>query len=179
MPAGECGCEHRGRYYKKGEEFYASCRERCRCGADGAAECEEVSCGAHEECRVEEGVLGCYPAAYGRLVVSGDPHYVTFDGRAFDLHGSCTYVLARLCTPRRGLANFTVLLEHEAGGRGHMALMKKVVVAVHGYTISVERGRKWEVTVSHGGSQLRAGRKRRRARVSHMQLPRCARAIPQ
>ncbi|XP_040977901.1 IgGFc-binding protein-like [Aquila chrysaetos chrysaetos] len=147
VPAGECGCEHRDRYYKKGEDFYASCRERCRCKANGVVECEEVFCGAHEECRVEDGVLGCYPAGYGRLVVSGDPHYVTFDGRAFDLQGSCTYVLARLCKPERRLTNFSVLLEHDMGGRGNVALMKKVVVSIHGYTVSMERGRKWEVTV--------------------------------
>uniref|UniRef100_A0A663FAV6 VWFD domain-containing protein n=1 Tax=Aquila chrysaetos chrysaetos TaxID=223781 RepID=A0A663FAV6_AQUCH len=139
VPAGECGCEHRDRYYKKGEDFYASCRERCRCKANGVVECEE------------DGVLGCYPAGYGRLVVSGDPHYVTFDGRAFDLQGSCTYVLARLCKPERRLTNFSVLLEHDMGGRGNVALMKKVVVSIHGYTVSMERGRKWEVTVSWEG----------------------------
>ncbi|NXT74961.1 FCGBP protein, partial [Zapornia atra] len=145
VPEGECGCEYQDRYYKKGEEFYPSCRERCRCKAGGVVECEEVFCGAHEECRVEEGVLGCYPAGYGRLVVSGDPHYVTFDGRAFDLPGSCAYVLARLCEPATRLANFTVLLEQEVGGRGQVALMKKVVVFAHGYAVSMERGRRWEV----------------------------------
>ncbi|XP_068280828.1 IgGFc-binding protein-like isoform X2 [Nyctibius grandis] len=145
--AGECGCEHRGRYYKKGEDFYATCGERCRCKGGGAVECEEVFCGAHEECRVEDGVLGCYPAGYGRLVVSGDPHYVTFDGRAFDLRGSCTYVLARLCKAEQRLTNFSVLLEHEVSRGGNLALMKKVVVTIHGYTVSMERGRKWEVTV--------------------------------
>ncbi|NWS78874.1 FCGBP protein, partial [Crotophaga sulcirostris] len=143
--AGECGCQHGDRYYKKGEEFFSSCRERCLCKATGVVECQEVFCGAHEECRVEEGVLGCYPAGYGRLVVSGDPHYVTFDGRAFDLLGSCTYVLARVCKGEPRLANFSVLLEHDVGGRGNVALMKKVVVAVHGYTVSMERGRMWEV----------------------------------
>uniref|UniRef100_A0A8D0F7W1 VWFD domain-containing protein n=1 Tax=Strix occidentalis caurina TaxID=311401 RepID=A0A8D0F7W1_STROC len=84
VPAGECGCEHRDRYYKKGEDFYASCRERCRCK---------------------------------ELVVSGDPHYVTFDGRAFDLLGSCTYILARVCKLDPRLTNFSVLLEHDVGGR--------------------------------------------------------------
>ncbi|NXE85715.1 FCGBP protein, partial [Cochlearius cochlearius] len=151
VPAGECGCEHGGRYYKKGEDFFASCRERCRCKAGGAVECKEVFCSAHEECRVEEGALGCYPTGYGRLVVSGDPHYVTFDGRAFDLLGSCAYVLARVCKPERRLANFSVLLEHAVGGRGRVALMKKVVISIHGYAVSMERGRKWEVTVSQEG----------------------------
>ncbi|XP_055655119.1 IgGFc-binding protein-like isoform X1 [Falco peregrinus] len=147
VPAGECGCEHQGRYYKKGEVFYTSCRERCRCQAKGVVECEEVFCSTHEECRVEDGVLGCYPAGYGRLVVSGDPHYLTFDGRAFHLLGSCTYVLARLCKPDPRLTNFSVLLKHDMGGRGNVALMKKVVISIHGHTVSMERGRKWEVMV--------------------------------
>uniref|UniRef100_A0A8C4TVU3 VWFD domain-containing protein n=1 Tax=Falco tinnunculus TaxID=100819 RepID=A0A8C4TVU3_FALTI len=131
VPAGECGCEHQGRYYKKGEVFYTSCRERCRCQAKGVVECEEVFCSTHEECRVEDGVLGCYPAGYGRLVVSGDPHYLTFDGRAFHLLGSCTYVLAQLCKPDPRLTNFSVLLKHDMGGRGNVALMKKVVISIH------------------------------------------------
>ncbi|NWU73562.1 FCGBP protein, partial [Pterocles burchelli] len=143
VPTGDCGCEYDGKYYKKWEEFYASCREKCRCGAAGAVECREVFCGAHEECRLEDGVLGCHPAGYGRLVVSGDPHYVTFDGRAFDLRGSCSYVLARLCRASPRLANFSVLLEH--GGSGNVAWVERVVVGVHGYSVGLERGRHWEV----------------------------------
>uniref|UniRef100_A0A8C3K2I5 VWFD domain-containing protein n=1 Tax=Calidris pygmaea TaxID=425635 RepID=A0A8C3K2I5_9CHAR len=125
VPAGECGCQHGGRYYKKGQEFYPSCRERCRCRSQGV-------------CRLEEGVLGCYPVGYGRLVVSGDPHYTTFDGRAFHVRGSCAYVLARLCKAHPTLANFTVVLEHDLGGGvrgGRVALTKKVVVAFEGYRV--------------------------------------------
>lgn len=147
VPASDCGCEHRGLYYKKGAEFYPSCQEFCVCKASGVTECRPASCGAHEECRVQDGVLGCHPAGYGRLVVSGDPHYVTFDGRAFDLRGSCSYVLAKVCKPERGLANFTVLLEHDGGGRGDVALVKKVIVSIYGYTVSMEQGRRWEVMV--------------------------------
>ncbi|NXL83211.1 FCGBP protein, partial [Alectura lathami] len=147
VPASGCGCEHRGRYYKQGTEFYASCRERCVCKANGVTECKEAACGAHEECRVQDGELGCHPAGYGRLVVSGDPHYVTLDGRAFDLQGACSYVLAKLCKAGGRLANFSVLLEHDMGGRGKVALMRKVAVSIHGYTVSMERGRRWEVEV--------------------------------
>ncbi|KAG6924228.1 hypothetical protein G0U57_018030 [Chelydra serpentina] len=141
----QCGCVHQGRYYRKGEEFYASasCRERCRCQDNGVVECQEASCGASEECRVESGVLGCYPA--GRCTVAGDSHYLSFDGRAFDLHGNCTYTLARVCSSDAGLVNFSVVVGKENAAGGRVARMRAVVVSVHGYTITMERGRKWKV----------------------------------
>ncbi|XP_014813474.1 PREDICTED: IgGFc-binding protein-like [Calidris pugnax] len=146
VPAGECGCQHGGRYYKKGQEFYPSCRERCRCRSRGVVECQEATCPPQEECRLEEGVLGCYPVGYGRLVVSGDPHYTTFDGRAFHVRGSCAYVLARLCKAHPTLANFSVVLEHDLGGVGGpggraVAMTKKVVVAFEAYRVTTPRTR--------------------------------------
>ncbi|XP_032660605.1 IgGFc-binding protein-like [Chelonoidis abingdonii] len=147
VPIEQCGCVHQGRYYRKGEVFYtnASCREKCRCQDNGVVECQEASCGASEECRVESGVLGCYPA--GRCTVAGDSHYLTFDGWAFDLPGNCTYILARVCSSDAGLVNFSMVVEKENAGDGRMAQMRTVAVSIHGYTIIMERGRKWKVMV--------------------------------
>ncbi|XP_074837549.1 IgGFc-binding protein-like [Carettochelys insculpta] len=147
VPMAQCGCVHQGRYYRKGEEFYtsASCRERCRCRDHGILECQEASCGASEECRVESGVLGCHPA--GRCTITGYSHYLTFDGHTFDLHSNCTYTVARVCSRDSRLVNFSVVVEKESAGWGPLAQMRRVVVSTQGYTIAMERGRTWRVTV--------------------------------
>uniref|UniRef100_K7FN87 VWFD domain-containing protein n=1 Tax=Pelodiscus sinensis TaxID=13735 RepID=K7FN87_PELSI len=149
VPVAQCGCVHQDRYYQKEEEFYpsTSCRERCLCKGNGVIECREASCGVNEECGVKNGVLGCHTVGYGTCLVSGSNHYTAFDGWALDFQGSCTYTLAKVCRSDSGLGNFSVVVENEGAGGGHVVVMKTVVVSVHDYTITMERGRKWKVLV--------------------------------
>ncbi|XP_053123551.1 IgGFc-binding protein-like [Hemicordylus capensis] len=144
VPIGECGCVHQDKYYKKGEVFYpgASCQKRCSCTDNRVVECQKISCRAHEECRVQNGVQGCHAVGCGKCTVSRGSHYLTFDRQDYDFQGTCTYTLAELKKADSQLEKFSVLVENG------LSLTKMVVISFHGYTAVIERAMKWKVKVN-------------------------------
>ncbi|XP_042775356.1 IgGFc-binding protein [Panthera leo] len=138
VPVGQCGCLHEGRYYPLGESFYPGpeCERRCECGPGGQVTCQQgAACGPYEECRVEDGVQACHPTGCGRCLANGGIHYVTLDGRVYDLHGSCSYILAQVCRPQPGDEDFVIVLEKNAAGDP-----QQLVVTVAGQVVVLARG---------------------------------------
>ncbi|NXT92366.1 FCGBP protein, partial [Anhinga rufa] len=149
VPLSECGCLHEGRYYKMGEEFFTSprCSERCACKGAGVLECQPEGCAASEECRVQDGVQGCYPRECGLCQVLGAVSYSTFDGRLVYFAGTCTYTLAAVeaTSHEDPLVPFVVEVEKESGKAG--PFVRRLLVTVHGVTVAMARGTQWMVTV--------------------------------
>ncbi|XP_007941342.1 IgGFc-binding protein [Orycteropus afer afer] len=138
VPVGQCGCLHEGHYYPLGEAFYPGpeCERRCECGPGGLVHCDEgTACRPYEECRLENGVQACHATGCGRCLASGGIHYITLDGRVYDLHGSCSYVLARVCRPQSGDEDFAIVLEKDAAGDP-----QRLLVTVAGHVVSLARG---------------------------------------
>ncbi|XP_053460288.1 IgGFc-binding protein isoform X1 [Nycticebus coucang] len=138
VPVGQCGCLHDGRYYPLGEVFYPGpeCERRCECKPGGQVTCQEgMACRPYEECRLENGVQGCQPTGCGRCLASGGIHYITLDGRVYDLYGSCSYILAQVCQPKPGDEDFTIVLEKNATGDP-----QRLLVTVAGEVIGLARG---------------------------------------
>ncbi|CAM5134091.1 unnamed protein product, partial [Natator depressus] len=144
VPIAQCGCVHQGTYYRKGEVFYssASCWEQCRCQDNGVVQCREASCGANEQCKVADGVRKCHPVGSATCSAAGDPHYLSFDGVAFDFQGTCTYILAKTCADAGNLTSFSVKVENKPWGNGKVSVTKLVSVEVYGLTLTLLQNRK-------------------------------------
>ncbi|NXV58612.1 ZAN protein, partial [Molothrus ater] len=139
-----CGCLQNGKYYEKGESFWQpDCVGQCVCTGNGTVVCNSDTCEVSEVCKVQNGLLGCYPLNPSTCHIFGDPHYITFDGRLYHfqgdcnytaLHnfmGTCTYTLSKLCDSNSSLPYFNVEAANEhRGGNTRVSYVRYVDVDV-------------------------------------------------
>lgn len=138
MPLSHCGCTLNNQYYEVSSEeiLIDSCSKKCFCRQPShPMECQEHACRAQETCKVVGGVLGCHAEEVGSSWVFGDPHYVTFDGVAFDYEGTCTYTLSKYCGPLNKLPSFTVKVQNEHRTSLAASWIHQVEVEVYGQQI--------------------------------------------
>ncbi|XP_073457695.1 IgGFc-binding protein-like [Aquarana catesbeiana] len=146
VPISKCGCRYNDKYYKTGEVFYPSglCNQKCVCTESGVVQCNAFTCGPNEECKVIDGVQKCQPVGSAQCSAAGDPHYMSFDGRAFDFQGTCTYTLSKTVTNNANLVPFAINVKNEKWGNGLVAVTKLVSFEVYGYNLILQyevRGR--------------------------------------
>lgn len=163
VPASSCGCIYEGRPLAPGQQVWADdqCRRRCTCdGATREVHCNDTQgCLAGERCLVKNDLLGCHPERFGTCQASGDPHYVSFDGRRFDFMGTCTYLLSGSSGQNTMLPAFRVLVENEHRGTQTVSYTRAVRVEALGVKVEVRRQYPGRVLVSYAAP--RAGWKGR------------------
>ncbi|KAK5876154.1 hypothetical protein CesoFtcFv8_027151 [Champsocephalus esox] len=136
-----CGCNYNGQYYESGDEFYVDdCQLKCRCNAPFVT-CSAFDCPPMHECKLQEGELDCYPTGSQDCVVSGDPHYNTFDKKFYTFMGTCTYTLARTCKNNTG-PWFSVEGKNEERGVSGVSYLRKLYVTVNGVTVTLMKARR-------------------------------------
>ncbi|XP_037398966.1 mucin-2-like [Pygocentrus nattereri] len=74
IPVVQCPCIHSGKVYKPGESYNTTC-QKCKC-SEGRWSCVNLDCP-------------------GSCSIQGGSHITTYDGKAYNFHGNCYYVLSK------------------------------------------------------------------------------------
>lgn len=131
-------CRVGNRIYRDGEMWSAANCSLCVC-KKGVMECRRKECPPVKSCPMGKAVNrnGCCaicPEKPGVCTVFGDPHYNTFDGRAFNFQGTCQYVLAKDCSRA---ASFQVLVQNDARRTQAYSWTKSIELVLSTGTISL------------------------------------------
>ncbi|XP_072266261.1 IgGFc-binding protein-like [Pyxicephalus adspersus] len=138
VPESHCGCFYNDTYYMEGEQFITTnCESVCTCRGGNNITCDPMSCTGNEICKVQDGLLGCYPPSTAICHIYGDPHYTTFDGSVHHFQGSCTYTVTETCANTSH--SFSVITRNEHRGNPSWTAINSVNITVDGIEIFIEK----------------------------------------
>ncbi|NXY56904.1 OTOG protein, partial [Callaeas wilsoni] len=119
----DCPCDYHGSYFEMGSVVYEECNN-CTC-LGGKWICTNLTCPA--ECSV-----------------SGDTHFVTFDGRKYTFQATCQYILAK----SRTSGMFTISLQNAPCGQNQDGS------CIQSVSLILKQDPKRQVTLTHSGDVL-------------------------
>uniref|UniRef100_A0A663M5E9 Otogelin n=1 Tax=Athene cunicularia TaxID=194338 RepID=A0A663M5E9_ATHCN len=119
----DCPCDYHGNFFEMGSVVYEECNN-CTC-IGGKWICTNLTCPA--ECSV-----------------SGDIHFMTFDGRKYTFQATCQYILAKSRTSEA----FTISLQNAPCGQNQDGS------CIQSISLILKQDPKRQVTLTHSGDVL-------------------------
>ncbi|XP_073714477.1 MAM and LDL-receptor class A domain-containing protein 1-like [Misgurnus anguillicaudatus] len=140
VPAEDCGCWVNEQHYAIRETYMeANCERLCECLGNGNIRCSPVSCLPDEVCSVKDGVVGCFPSNPVTCRVYGDPHYITFDGKAYSFWGTCNYTIAKTCGPT--VNQFAITARNEGRENSATSSLNSVALDMEGFHLTIRKNK--------------------------------------
>lgn len=123
----------------------ANCERLCECLGNGNIRCSPISCLPDEVCTVKDGVVGCFPSNPVTCRVYGDPHYITFDGKAYSFWGTCNYTIAKTCGPT--VTQFTITARNEGRENSTTSSLNSIALDMEGFHLTIRKNKLVYVSV--------------------------------
>ncbi|KAM9424442.1 alpha-tectorin-like isoform 1-T2 [Pholidichthys leucotaenia] len=144
---GSNGCTFDGEPLQQGDSFWSdnTCAQRCTCTSAGV-QCQSEPCSFSQICRPASFKFSCQTVRRRTCIISGDPHYYSFDNRVFHFQGTCTYVLSEQC--KNGLPYYRVEGKNEHRGSTRVSWTRLVKVFVYNETIELVKRHRSQAKVN-------------------------------
>lgn len=142
-------CKYNGRKYQNNEQWFLKGCAVCIC-RNGRNMCRKQICKKKIKCgkgftqgaRPGSCCLECLPVKK-TCIAFGDPHYRTFDGKAFSYQGVCKYTLVKDCSPDR---TFHVITRNFAENNNYFSWIKTVVFIYANLTIVLQQNNRVKIS---------------------------------
>ncbi|NXL40769.1 FCGBP protein, partial [Glaucidium brasilianum] len=96
----------------------------------------------------------CVQETFSTCWATGDPHYLTFDGKAFDFMGTCAYTLTKTCDSDPNLPVFSVEAKNEHRANQKVSCVGSVTIRIYDIVVTMVRAEKGIVRVNNQRSHL-------------------------